>query len=368
MTTQQITAAIARAPEQPLSLEKVEIQAIKEDEVLVKVVASGICHTDLVCKQQHLPVPLPIVLGHEGAGIVEQVGSAVTDLAVGDHVVLSFNSCGSCPSCEQQSPAYCYGFMENNFAGVRLDGSHTLAQNGEGIHGNFFGQSSFATMAIANVKNTVKVTKELDLATLAPLGCGIQTGAGSVLNSLSVNANDSVAIFGGGAVGLSALMAAKIVNAKPIILVEPVAQRRELAKTLGADHVIDPFAVDDVVATITALTGGVEFSLEMTGIPEVAKQCVNVLKPRGTGGLVGAAPADAELGINMVEFLVTGRKLVGLVEGDSQPEKFIPELIQYYQEGKFPFDKLINFYDFEAINQAIEDQESGKSIKPVVKM
>ena len=367
-TNLEATAAIARAPSDPLTFEQVTLQSPREDEVLIKIVAAGVCHTDLVCMKQELPVPLPIVLGHEGAGIVIETGSAVQDLCPGDHVVLSFNSCGDCPSCEGDLPSYCYNFMANNFSGVRGDGSGTMSQNGEAVNANFFGQSSFATMAIANVRNTVKVSKDLPLETLAPLGCGIQTGAGTVLNSLPVTAANSVAIFGGGAVGLSALMAAKIVGAAPIVVIEPLADRRALALELGADHVIDPFSVKNVVEEIQKLVGGVDFSLEMTGIPEVVRQCVDVLKPLGTCALVGAAPMGAEVGINIMEMLIPGRKIVGIVEGDSEPRTFIPQLIKYFNEGRFPFDRLIEFFPFESLNEAVEAQASGKSIKPVVRM
>jgi len=364
----EATAAIVRAPSEPFSLESVTMQSPRADEVLVRIVACGVCHTDLVCMEQALPVPMPIVLGHEGAGIVVETGSEVQDLAPGDHVLLSFNSCGECPSCEQELPSYCYNFMANNFSGTRGDGSATMEQNGKIMHANFFGQSSFATMALTNVRNTIKVSKELPLETLAPLGCGIQTGAGVVMNSLPVNENSSLAIFGGGAVGLSALMAAKLIGAGPIVVIEPLAERRALAQDFGADHVIDPFAVDNVVEEIQKTVVGVDFSLEMTGIPEVVKQCVEVLKPLGTCALVGAAPIEAEVSLNIMGLLIPGRKIVGIVEGDAEPRSFIPQLIQYYEQGRFPFDRLIDFFEFEALNEAVAAAKSGQSIKPVVRM
>lgn len=364
----EATAAIARAPFDPLTFEQVSLQSPKADEVLIKIVASGVCHTDLVCLHQEIPVPLPMVLGHEGAGIVVEIGSEVKGLSLGDHVVLSFNSCGECPSCESELPSYCYTFMENNFSGTRGDGSGTMEQNGKPLSANFFGQSSFATMAIANVRNTVKVRKDLPLEILAPLGCGIQTGAGTVLNSLPVTEANSLAIFGGGAVGLSALMAAKMIGAAPVIVIEPLAGRRSLALELGADHVIDPFAVENVVEEIKRIVGGVDFSLEMTGIPEVVRQCIDVLRPLGTCALVGAAPMGAEIGLNIMEVLVPGRKIIGISEGNSEPRVFIPRLIQDYEEGRFPFDRLIDFFSFDKLNEACAAQESGQSIKPVVLM
>lgn len=364
----EATAAIVRASSERFTFEPVTIHSPRSDEVLVKIVACGVCHTDLVCMEQALPVPMPIVLGHEGAGVVVETGRDVQDLAPGDHVLLSFNSCGDCPSCEQELPSYCYNFMANNFSGARGDGSATMEQDGEVMHANFFGQSSFATMAITNVRNTIKISRELPLETLAPLGCGIQTGAGVVMNSLPVTEKSSLAIFGGGAVGLSALMAAKIIGAGPIVVIEPLAERRKLAQELGADHVIDPFAVADVVEEIQNTVVGVDFSLEMTGIPQVVKQCVEVLKPLGTCALVGAAPVEAEVSLNIMGLLIPGRKIVGIVEGDAESRSFIPQLIQYYEQGCFPFDRLIDFFEFAELNEAVAAARSGQSIKPVVRM
>ncbi len=367
-TNYDAVAAVARSASETLTFEKVKLQALRETEVLVKIVAAGICHTDLVCLQQEFPVPLPMVLGHEGAGVIVDIGSAVEDLCVGDHVVLSFNSCGDCPSCEREFSAYCYHFMENNLGGSRSDGSITMESNGEPVNANFFGQSSFATMAIANSRNAVKVRKGVPLDVLAPLGCGIQTGAGTVLNSLPVAENSSLAVFGAGAVGLSAVMAAKLVGAGPIVVIEPIAERRSLALELGADHVIDPYSVKDVVEEIRTTVGGVDFSLEVTGIPAVAKQCVEILNPLGTCALVGAAPQDAEINLNIMQLLTSGRKIVGIVEGSAEPKTFIPQLVEYYCDGRFPFDRLIDYFSFEKLNEAIYAQQSGASIKPVVRM
>ena len=207
----KITAAVVTEIGKPLSLLELDIEEPRVDEVLVRLVATGVCHTDLVVQAGMLPVPIPVVLGHEGAGIVEKVGSKVSKLKPGDHVVLSFNSCGSCESCNEQEPAYCYEFMPYvTLAAAREDGTTALSLKNTPVHSNFFGQSSFATFAICRELNAVKVNKEVDLSLLGPLGCGILTGAGAVMNALPVKAGSSFAVFGAGSVGLSSIMAAKI--------------------------------------------------------------------------------------------------------------------------------------------------------------
>lgn len=365
--SQTARAAIIRKQGGPFSVETVEIAAPRADEVRVRMVGTGICHTDLVCRDA-FPVPLPIVLGHEGAGVVDAIGSGVTSLRPGDHVVLSFNACGGCHNCQHQAPAYCFNFMPLNFGGSRLeDGSSAVSQSGASVHANFFGQSSFASYAVVRAANAVKIAHDLPLAIMGPLGCGIQTGAGAVLNSLKVKAGVSLAIFGGGAVGLSGLMAAKAVGAGPVIVVEPNAARRALALELGADSVLDPRATDDVLGTIKLLGGGgVLAALDTTGIPAVIATAAETLLPNGMLGLVGASPMDASLPVNIMSMIVRGIGIKAILEGDSQPQDFIPYLVQLYREGRFPFDKLIKTFPFEQINEAAHASENGSVIKPVV--
>lgn len=364
----QARAAIARSQRAPMSLETVDVAAPRADEVLVRLVATGVCHTDIVCRDA-FPVPMPIVLGHEGAGIVEAVGSAVSHLAVGDHVIFSFNSCGACANCASHEPAYCHQFLGLNFGGVRLeDGSSPLSQNGELVHANFFGQSSFATLAIARAKNAVKVDASLPLDLLGPLGCGIQTGAGAVMNSLKVRAGRSIVIFGAGAVGMSAVMAAKVVGASAVILVEPNAARRALALELGATAAIDPRDGSDTVAAIRAASGGagVDYALDTTGIPAIMTTASEVLLPHGQLGLIGIPPPDALVPLNIMSIYARGLSLKCIVEGDSDPQVFIPQLIELYKNGQLPFDRLIKKFPFEQINEAMAASESGEVIKPVV--
>lgn len=364
----RITAAVARQPGTPLSLESLELEAPRPDEILVRVVATGVCHTDIVVRDGHLPTPQPVVLGHEGAGVVEAVGSAVTKVAVGDHVVMSFNSCGGCPSCRDHEPAYCHEFFPRNFFGARADGSSGLSRDGERINGNFFGQSSFATHALCHERNVVRVQKSAQLELLGPLACGVQTGAGAVMNALKVRAGKSIAVFGTGSVGLAAVMAAKVAGATTIIAIDMNDSRLDFARSVGATHTFNP-ARDDVVKEIMALTGaGVDYSIDTTALMPVVRNAVMCLAPRGACGILGASPMGTELQLDEVHFMSGGRKLIGIVEGSADPDAFIPRLIELHAEGRFPFDRLVRFYPFEQINEAIADSEAGRTIKPIVRM
>lgn len=364
----QITAAVVREKAAPFQITELELEDPRDNEVLVRIVASGVCHTDLIIRDQYYPVPLPVVLGHEGSGVVERVGKNVTKVQPGDHVVMSFFSCGGCPNCQQGQPGYCLNFYGSNFSGARLDGSSALKQGDTTIHGHFFGQSSFATYALAAERNVVKVSKDVPLELLGPLGCGVQTGAGSVLNSLHPEVGTSIAIFGAGSVGLSAVMAAKVAGCSKIVSIDINAQRLNLAKELGATHTINGAEVDAVQEIQKIIPGGVNYSLETTGVAKVFRQAVDSLAVKGVCGQVGAAPLGTEATLDFSMLLLFGRTIKGLVEGDSIAEVFIPRLIELYQQGKFPFDRLITFYPFDQINQAAEDSEKGVTIKAVVRM
>lgn len=363
-----VYAAVTRAVQAPLSLELLELEEPRPSEILVRVVATGVCHTDIAMRDQIFPVPQPIVLGHEGAGVVERVGSGVSKVAPGDHVVMTYNSCGFCPSCTEHAPTYCYDFFGHNFGGARGDGSSALSAAGERVHANFFGQSSFANFALCHERNVVKVTKEIDLALLGPLACGVQTGAGAVINALRVGVGHSFAAFGTGSVGLSAILAARVAGATTIVGVDLNDARLELARELGATHTFNPARENVPEAIVKATGGGVNFALEATGIPAVIRQAVDSLAPRGTCGIVGAAAPGSEVSLDILNIMTAGRALRGIVEGESTPEVFIPALIALYAQGRFPFDRLVTFYPFERINDAIHDSETGAVVKAVVRM
>jgi aryl-alcohol dehydrogenase len=359
-------AAISRAGVAAPVLEPVDLEAPRAGEVLIRIVASGICHTDLGVHAGRGPgTPLPAVLGHEGAGVVIDTGPGITKLAVGDHVVLSGSSCGHCPSCRRNYPSYCREAMPRNFGGQRMDGSSALSQNGTRLGGHFFGQSSFARHCLATERTAVKVSAELPLERLGPLGCGV-TGAGAILFSLGVTVGQSVAVFGAGGVGLSAVMAARLVGAREIIAIDKIASRLQLARELGATHTLDGSAADIAQKIIEITGGGVDRSLNTTRAPGVFTTAMQCLAMQGVAGFV-AAPA-AEWQPAMFPMLAGGRRLQGILGGDAAPQSVIPVLIDYYRQGRLPFDRLLRFYAFEDIGQAFRDMEQGEVVKPVLRM
>ncbi len=363
----QITAAVARAKNAPLSIEWISLEEPRFDEVLVRMVVTGICHTDISMRDHKIyPVPHPVVLGHEGAGIVERVGAGVSKVAVGDSVVLASAFCGHCPSCNSGLPIYCYEFNERNFAGSRIDGSSPLSKNGEVIH-YFQGQSSFATHAVVRENSVVRVPKEAPLDMLGPLGCGIMTGAGAVINSLGVGVDQSIAVFGTGSVGLSAIMAARLVGAGTIIAVDTVASRLLLAEELGATHTINPKhgPVDQAIRAISPI--GLDYTIDTTANMGVLRMAVDLLAPRGTCGIVGGAPKGMELVVDVEHVLTGGRTIRGIIEGDANPDVFLPKLVDLFIKGRFPIDRLITHYPFTDINVAIDDALSGRVVKPVLR-
>jgi aryl-alcohol dehydrogenase len=364
-----ILGAIVAEAGGAFELRRFELESPRADEVLVRVVASGMCHTDIAVRERVLPTPLPAVLGHEGAGVVAAVGDNVRKVAVGDHVVMSFLSCGHCRTCDQGLPASCEQMGRMNFQGARDDGSHALhAEDGTQFSDRFFGQSSFATYAIANERNIVKVRKDAPLELLGPLGCGIQTGAGTVLNALRVSVGASFAAFGAGAVGLSAVMAARVAGAASIIAVDVVPSRLKLALEIGATHIVNARECDPVAA-IRAITGnGADFAMDSTGNVAVTRQAVEALRSMGVCAIVGASPVGTDLRLDVNDLMNNCKSIIGVIEGRSVPDLLIPQLIELHLQGRFPFDRLVKFYAFEAINEAAEDSEKGSAIKPILRM
>lgn len=360
----QITAAVLRATDGPYGLETVELAAPAADEVLVRIVGAGMCHTDVLPRAEGSFSPPPIITGHEGAGVVEAVGGDVAGIAVGDHVVLSFDSCGDCAACAVGHPAHCETFLMRNLLGRRLDFTTGVTDaDGNEVASRWFGQSSFATHALATARNVVVVDQALPLEKLGPLGCGIQTGAGSTLVALDVQPGTSVVIFGAGAVGLAALMGAVVAEATTIIAVDLHAHRLDLARELGATHVVDG-AVDDVVAQIQALTGGgAHYAIDTTGVPAVMVNALAALRLGGVVGFVGIQVGDLVLdGVALV-----GKTAIGILEGNTDPHTFIPRMIELWQAGRFPFDRLIEEFPLAEINEAEQASLSGRVIKPVLR-
>jgi len=363
-------AAICRGNQLPFAIENVTLGALQPDELLVRIAACGVCHTDIAVRDGQLPVPLPIVLGHEGAGIVERVGASVTVAGPGDRVVMSFNSCGHCPSCETASPTYCYNFLPYNWSGRRADGTATMTIGGVAMNANFFGQSSFASHAIAHQRNTVRIPDDLahlPLERLGPIGCGLMTGAGAVLRSLAVRPNMPIVVAGAGTVGIAAIMAAKIVGANPIIALDVNDARLALAMELGATYAIN--ARQGLVDEVRKLCpSGIGYAFDTTGRAKVIEELFGLLAPKGKLGIVGASNPQDMLHFNEAAFMGGGRTVMGILGGDSDGGAFLVELLRHHAEGRFPFERLVRYFPFENIADAIQASVSGEVVKPVLVM
>ncbi|WP_158861659.1 NAD(P)-dependent alcohol dehydrogenase [Leifsonia sp. AG29] len=358
-------AAVLRATDRPFEIEEIHLGELRPDEVLVRVVASGMCHTDLIMRNPALAAGFrPIILGHEGSGVVEAVGNAVTQTKPGDHVALSFDACGWCRSCLAGNPAYCVQFEVRNVTGARADGTlSAVDQAGADVANRWFGQSSFAEYAIATERNIVVVPDDVPLEVVGPLGCGLQTGAGSVFNAMRLRPGQSLAVLGAGAVGLAAVMAAKIAGARDIVVVDLHESRLALAEELGATRTIRGDA-EDLASAIRNGADGVDFSFETTSVTALIGTAIAVLRRPGKAVLVGAGAGRLDIHPSAL----TGRTVTFALEGGAIPQLLLPRLIEEWRAGRFPFEKLITTYPLAAVNQAEADSISGKTVKPVLLM
>jgi aryl-alcohol dehydrogenase len=364
----KITAAVIRERSGAFNIEQLDLCDPRDDELLVEVVASGMCQTDLHGRDGYYATPYPAVFGHEGAGIVRAIGRGVTAFRPGDHVVMSYPWCGECPNCRSARQSYCIDAFPLKMSGTRADGSTLHAQDGKPVYSAFFQQSSFGNYTIANERYTVKVRNDAPLELLGPLACGGQTGAGAVLNVMKPKPGDSFVVFGVGAVGLSGVMAANIAGCDPIIAVDVHDTRLALAGALGATHTINHSWRTDVVAEIRKITGlGARFTLETSALAPVFREAVEALMPAGTCVLLGSARAGTEVTFE-TPFLQNGRTVRGVIQGDSVPQEFIPQLADHMMAGRFPLERMVTFYDLAYINRAAAESTSGTAIKPVIRM
>jgi aryl-alcohol dehydrogenase len=372
----RITAAVVEELHGPFELAELELDEPGPGEARVRIVATGICHTDEITRHGDLPMPFPAVLGHEGAGVVEAVGPGVTRVAVGDHVVIGWPSCGSCDHCRDGQPRYCDRLGEALCAGGRLLGEHAgrsaLHRPGGEVHSHFFGQSSFATHSLVWADALVVVPAAAPLELLGPLACGIATGAGAVFHTCRPGPGSSLVVYGVGAVGLSAVMAARLSPATRIVAVDRHASRLELARELGATHTVEATDADpagvDVVAAVREICGGpADFAIECTGVIPVVRQAVDSVGMLGTCVLIGGAPAGAEFTVDHLTTL-WGKRIVGVLGGGGRSDTLIGTLVDLHAQGRFPFDRLIATYDLPEIEQALADALSGRVLKPVLRM
>ncbi|MFE6666018.1 NAD(P)-dependent alcohol dehydrogenase [Streptomyces sp. NPDC057697] len=345
----KVSAVLSRG-DAPSELVDAELDEPRSDEVIVRIEAVGLCHTDLVTRQGL--GGRPAVLGHEGCGTVEHLGSAVEGLSAGDRVVVSFASCGGCPPCRSGLPGYCAWATALNGSGRRLDGSPTIRVRGEPVFGSFFGQSSFATAALTGARSCVPVG-DVPPEVAAPLGCGFLTGAGAVLNVLRPRRGDRLLVIGAGGVGTVAALVA-LSEGVEVVVAGPVPFRRTLPERCGAA----------VVASLDGPMPSVTHALDTTGRPEAIARALELLRPCGALALVGLGPTEVSLDVRSL--MMRGLQVRGCVEGDADPAVLVPDLIRRYRRGRLPLDLLVTTYPLAGLDRAVADQRAGLTVKPVL--
>jgi aryl-alcohol dehydrogenase len=364
----RITAALVEELDGPFVLTELDLDDPGPGEVLVKLTATGICHTDGLARHGDLPIPLPGVLGHEGAGTVAAVGPGVTGFSEGDRVVIGWPSCGTCRHCLVGEPRYCLRLGEVLVGGGRLDGGPALRRpDGRPVSSHFFGQSSFATYSLTTAAALVRVPDSIPLDLMGPLACGISTGAGAVFNTVRPVPGTQIAVFGVGAVGLAAIMAARNSPATRIIAVDRNESRLAMAAELGASDTVNA-AADDPVKAIHDICGGpADYALECTGVISVVRQAADSVGMLGTFVLIGGAPAGAEFSLDHLTSL-WGKRMVGVLGGSGRSQELMSTIMGLYAQGRFPFDRLVQYFDLASVQTALEQSYAGEVIKPILRM
>ena len=367
----KIRALVVEAKDAPFKVEEIDLAEPGRGEALVRIVAAGVCHTDAITRAGDMPMPFPSILGHEGSGIVEAVGPGVTTIAPGDKVIIGWPSCGECRNCLDGHPRYCLRTGDALVSGRRfkgeLKGTSAYSRNGKEINGHFFGQSSFATHSIVSADAVVKVPDDVPLELLGPLACGLATGAGAVLNEARPKLGDSILIVGVGAVGLAAIMAARNSGVTKIIAADVHDNRLDMAREFGATHTINSRS-SDLVEEVRKITGStVDYAFDCTGVIAVIETLAQTIGMLGTLVLVGGAPAGASFSLDHLTTL-WGKRVIGVLGGGGRSGQLIPALVELYRQGRFPFDRLVKYYEFDQIEQALEDSRTGAVIKPILRM
>jgi aryl-alcohol dehydrogenase len=357
-------AAVVREPGGTYTIESVELDELRPNEVYVRVEASGVCHTDA---NMQVMVPMPAVVGHEGVGVVEEVGAGVDYVKPGDRAILSWPACGVCPNCLTGKRHICDNAFPLLFGGKRLDGSPTIKLNGEWISGSWFQQSSFATHSLVPVNSLVKVDDDLPPEILAALPCGAMTGAGAVVSALQVGPADELLVLGGGGVGLSAVMAAHLTGAYPIVVVDVNDERLALARELGATHTVNAKNEDPIARVAEICPGGVRFAFDSSGVVASWHTAAASIRAGGTYGVVAAVEQET-LGGSPHIMLSKGNRIQFIMGGSVVPRVFLPKMIEWYKAGRFPVDRLVKTFPFAEINEAFHAAHTGEVVKPILLM
>lgn len=360
--TRTISAAVT-ATEGEFRIQELELGELQPNEVLVRMKAVGICHSDLTARDS-MTVPKPIVLGHEGAGIIEEVGTGVTGVQAGDHVVLAFDSCGECDECYRGRSYQCMNSPMLNLFGNRSD--FTSAYEGTDVQSHFFGQSSFSTYAIVDRRCLVVIPHDVDFGVAAAMACGAATGAGAVSYGLRPEPGEAMAVFGAGGVGLSAMMAARLCGCATLIAVDRYQNRLDLAMELGATHTVLADGRDVAAEIMRIVPLGLNFAIETTAVPAVVETGIAVLRPGGTLGQIGVTEFGTMASFDITAVSLSGIGIRGFPAGAFVPQIQIPRLIELHRQGRFPIDKMITTFPFAEIDRAADEMLAGRAIKPIL--
>jgi len=360
-------AAVLRALNSPLVVEEIDIDEPKVGEVRVKIEAVGFCHTDVHFMKGEVPGRLPMVLGHEGAGIVDAVGDGVTIVKPGDHVLMGMSSsCGRCVKCISGHPYWCEFASQPMLMGTQWDGTVRFHKGGEDI-AHCFAQGCFSQYAITRDTGLAKIREDAPFDKICGLSCGLGTGLGAVLNNprFTMPIGASLAVFGCGSVGLSVIMAAKLANAKNIVAIDMLDSKLDMATELGATLTINASEEPPVETTVGEI-GQVDYAFECVGNPALVTQAFNITKGPGVVVIVGAAPMGVQFSLPQFNF-ITGKAVVGCSAGFMRPAVDFPRYIDLYMEGKLPLDKLVTHrFKLDDINDAVEALKSGEAIKSAI--
>lgn len=361
-------AAVLFEVGQKLEIREVEVEAPRVGEVLIRMAAGGVCHSDLHVMTGHLVAALPAILGHEGSGVVADVGPGVTTVKPGDHVIPLWRfSCGLCEYCSGGRPALCPEGMQIRMTGRLLDGTTRFTLDGKDIK-HFAGVSSFSEYSVVHERAVLKIPDDLPLDRAALLGCAVITGVGAVFNAAQVKPGSTVAVFGAGGVGLNVIQGAALAGAEKIIAVDLLDRKLEVARKFGATHTVNA-SVGDPVEEVRALTmgKGVNYAFEVIGLPAAMRQAYDALAKRGMAVVVGVAPMTTEVSVPVMSLVFEERMLTGSVYGSSRPRIDIPKLIELYRAGKLKLDELLTrTYPFSEINEAYAALERGEVARSVV--
>jgi len=365
----RIRAAVFTGPGRPLEVDELELEAPRVGEVLVRLAASGICRSDLSYIDGKWPIPLPIVLGHEGAGVIEEVGTGVDESRVSEHVVPTFApACGRCRFCLEGRANLCTTAAEGLDTGTLYDGTTRLRRQGQQVHHLAF-VSSFATYAVVPSAAALAVDERLDLTTGCLLGCGVTTGVLSVTKLAATRPGDSVAVFGCGGVGLSAIQGARMVSASPIIAVDPLEEKRQMARRLGATHSVDPGTGPPADAVRSIVPGGVDIAFEAVGRSEVVEQAFASVRDGGTTVMIGQPPMGVRAGFDVYDATQFEHRILGSNMGGAVPALDIPRLARLQAEGLLDVASLVTHrFGLDQINEAVAMTASGHAGRVVVEL